>query len=626
MTDLITPRRTLVALSLLGAGVTTALVVWPFNGGGGVATRVPMAKAARGDIVLTVGGVGQIVSARSANSLAVPAPQGSATGSGPAVAPADAVFATASGHLAQYLVTPGERVSAGQPLAVLDDSGAGAVAVGQARSDLETARLELQLKQTTDPARGLPPSAAELTAARLAAAAAERKVVLLGRPGTTEVTTAQLELRKADADLVLLRRIATPVALAAAERSVGVAYQKLAQAGAPLPAADVLAAKQELARARADLEALQTGPNGTAVGAAKLAVTLAQQKLVELPSGALPSEVTQVRLELTKAQADLEALQRAPAATAVAAARSAVDLAVVKLANVTGPPSPLAVASARAELDKARTDLQTVRLRSNAASVRAARLAVTLAQQKLAQLRRPVATVRDAARVELSKALADLDALRRRGGPAGPLDLALARVKIGAAQERVTAALAQAGRLTVAAPRAGTVTALLSVPGSPVDLSTSIAVVADLGHLAVDVSLSEFDVARVRRGQAARVSVDALGGRRYPGTVVFEALTGIQNAGVVTFPVRVGLTRFAGAKPGMNVSVRIVVAKRLDVVYVPLEAVAQNGEKATVTVVDAAGARSVRPVRLGLADNKIVEIRRGLKAGESVLLAAPGGA
>ena len=626
MTDVITPRRTLVALVLLGAGVTTALVVWPFNGGGGGATAVPTAKAARGDVVLTVGGVGQIVSARSANPIAVPAPQGAASGSGPAAAPADAVFATASGHLAHYLVAAGERISAGQPFAVLDDGGAAAVALVQAGSDLETARLELQLKRTSDPARGLPPSAAELTAARVAADAAERKLALLGRPGTAVVTAARLDLRKAEADLAVLRRSSTPVALAAAERAVGVAYRKLGQAGGPSTPTDVLAAKQELARAQADLEALQKGPNATAVAAAKLAVTFAQQKLAELPSGALPSEATQARLELTKAQADLEVLQRGPTATAVAAALSAVDLAVAKLSNATGPPSPLAVASARAELDKARTELQTVRLRTNAATVRAARLAVTLAQQKLAQVRHPAPTVRDAARVELTKALADLDALRRRGGPAGPLDLALARVKIGVAQERVTAAQAQAGRLTVATPRAGTVTALLSVPGAPIDLSTPIAVVADLGHLAVDVNLSEFDVARVRRGQAARVSVDALGGRRFPGTVVFEALTGVQNGGVVTFPVRIGLTQFADAKPGMNVSVRIVVARRLDVVHVPLEAVAQDGEKATVTVVDAAGAQSVRPVRLGLADNKIVEIRSGLKAGERVLLAAVGGA
>lgn len=625
MTELISIRRALVALAFLGVSVATVLVVLPLRGAGGAVTTVPTAKAVRGDVVLAVGGVGRIVSARSANPIAVPAAQGSGASSGPAAVPADAVFATTSGRIARYLVEPGERIMAGQPLAVLDDGGAAAAALDQARSELDTARLELQLKQTADPARGLPPSAAELTAARVAAAAAERKLALLERPGTTEVTAAQLELRKAEADLAVLRRSSTPVALAAAERAVGVAYQKLAQVGGPATRAEVLAAQQELTRTQADLEALQTGPSPTAVEAAKLAVTLAQQRQAGLPSGASSSEVTQARLELTKAQADLEALQRAPTATAVAAARAAIDLAVAKVASVTGPPSALTIASARAELDKARSELQAARRRADAASVRAGQLAVTLAQQKLAQVRRPSPTARDAARVELTKALADQDALRRRSGPASAVDVALARLKVRSAEARVAAAGTQAERLTVAAPLAGTVTALLSVPGSPADPSTPIAVVADLDHFAVDVDLSEFDVAQVRRGQPAVVSVDALGGKRYPGNVVFEALTGVENGGVVTFPVRIGLSRVADVKPGMNVSVRIVVARRLGVVHVPLEAVAQDGEEATVTVVDEAGVQSVRTVRLGLADNKIVEIRRGLKVGERVLLEAGGG-
>ena len=625
MTGLISLRRGLAALALLGVGIATALVVWPLHGGGGGATRVPTAKAARGDVVVAVGGVGRIVSARSANPIAVPPAQGSTAGSagGPAStsSPPGSVFATATGRIARYLVVPGERVNAGQPVAVLDDAGAAAAALQQARSEAETARLELQQKRTADPARGLPPSAAELTAARVAAAAAERKLALLERPGATDVTAAQLELRKAEADLAVLRRVSTPVALAAAERAVGIAYQRLAQAGGAATSADVLAAQQELTRAQADLEALQTGPSATALEAAKLAVTLAQQKRDELPSGALPSEVTQASLELAKARADLEALQRAPTTAAVAAARAAVDLAIAKLTNAKGP---LAVASARADLDKARSELQTVRLRADAASTRAARLAVTLAQQKLAQVRHPAPAALDAARVELTKALADQDVLRRRARPAGAVDIALARLKLRAAEARVAAAHAQTGRLTVFTPLGGTVTALLSVPGAPADSSTPIAAVADLDHLAVNVDLSEFDVAQVRRGQAAVVSVDALGGKRYPGTVDFEALTGVENGGVVTFPVRIGLAHVAGVKPGMNVSVRIIVAKRLDVVHVPLEAVAQDGEAPTVTVLDASGGQSVRTVKLGLADNKIVEIRSGLEAGERVLLQAGG--
>jgi multidrug efflux pump subunit AcrA (membrane-fusion protein) len=624
MSELDNYRRPLVAVVLLAAGAATALVLAGCGGGGGAVTAVPTTKAARGDVVSEVGGVGRIVAAGPVSPSEVPASAGS-TPSGPTAALAGAVFAATSGRMSRYLVVVGERISAGQPVALLEDGGVAAAALDQARNELETAQLELQLKRTADPASGLPPSAAELTAARVAVAAAERKLGLVGRAGTIEVTTAQLELRKAEADLGLLRRGPTPVALAAAELSVGVAYQKLAQAGGPSTPTEVLAAKQELARAQADLEALQTAPSAAAVAAAKLAVTLAQQKLSELPAGASPSEVTQARLDLTKAQADVEALESAPAATAVAAARTAVDLSLAKLTSATGPPSALVVASARAELDRARAELQTVRLRTDAASFRAARLAVTLARQRLSQARRPTPSVRDAARVELTKALADLDALHRRGGPAGPVERALARVKIRSAVGRVAASQEQAQRLTVASPRGGTVTALLGTPGSPVETSTPLAVVADLDHLAVDVDLSEFDVAQVRRGHAAVVSVDALGGKRYPGKVVFAALTGVQNGGVVTYPVRIGLTRASVAKPGMNVSVRIVVAKRLGVVLVPLEAVVQDGSDATVTVVEAGGTKVVRAVKLGLADNKVVEIRRGLKEGETVLLGADGG-
>ena len=98
------------------------------------------------------------------------------------------------------------------------------------------------------------------------------------------------------------------------------------------------------------------------------------------------------------------------------------------------------------------------------------------------------------------------------------------------------------------------------------------------------------------------------------------ALVGVDNGGVVTFPVRVALKRSSAVKPGMNVSVRIIVAERDDVVRVPLEAVSGNA----VTVVGANGGTVRRHVVLGLADNKQVEIRSCLQAGERVLLAPQG--
>ena len=146
----------------------------------------------------------------------------------------------------------------------------------------------------------------------------------------------------------------------------------------------------------------------------------------------------------------------------------------------------------------------------------------------------------------------------------------------------------------------------------------------NLDSLAVNVDLSEFDVAQVKLGQKAVVSVDALGGKAFPGKVAFVALTGTETAGIVTFPVRVTLTRTGGLKPGMNVSVRIIVAKPSDALQVPLEAVTRDEEdNAFVTVVDESGTETERPVELGLANNESVQIVKGLREGETVVLAEP---
>jgi multidrug efflux pump subunit AcrA (membrane-fusion protein) len=71
----------------------------------------------------------------------------------------------------------------------------------------------------------------------------------------------------------------------------------------------------------------------------------------------------------------------------------------------------------------------------------------------------------------------------------------------------------------------------------------------------------------------------------------------------------------------MGASVKIVVARRRDVVRVPLEAVNQEGGTAAVTVVKPNGASEQRDVQLGLSDDSHAEVIRGLAPGERVLAA-----
>jgi RND family efflux transporter MFP subunit len=569
------------------------IAIWKYQSSPPAQSAVQTAAATRGDVVVTVGGLGRIVEANASGLISLPSSPTSSTGSAASVTSsaggtsgssvsAGAVLPRASGRVSQLLIAPGAHVTAGDVVARLDDGGVAEAAVAQARNDVATTSLELLQKRTSDPLKGLPPTPAELAASRLALISARQKLArLLGPPRPADVKTARHDVSRAEAELEVLRGgtdEARARAIQVAQRNLQLTEERLARLLQPPSRADIGAAELEIKRAQAELAAVIRGDvpsSPEALAAARKAIEVAQLKLAKLLEPPAPADVTAANLDVDRARAELATLEAGPSRATIAAGTDALAAAKARLAQLLGPP-----------------------LRSD----------VT------------------AARLDVRKALADLAVLRARGGPGSPTDIRIAQLKVQAARAKLAVAEFAAKQLAVRVISSGTVTAVMTVPGAPVDATTPVATVADLRHLAVSVALSEFDAARVKRGQRALVSVDALGGRRFPGKVLFEALAGVDTGGVVTFPVRVTLRHIAGVKPGMNVSVRIIVANRRNVVRVPLEAVTQDGAAASVTVLTRAGKQAVRTVKLGLANNKEVEVRRGLKPGERVVLAGGGGA
>lgn len=630
------PRVTRRGVILVGLVIAVGggIGAWRLETGSATAaSSQATAKAIRGNVIVTVGGVGRIV---APDSTPIALPTTGTSGGGAGSAPAGAVFARISGHLTRYLVTQGQHVRAGQPIALLGDGGSAAKNVDLARVDLASAEYELAQKRHSDPVRGYPPTAAELNAAQAAVRAAHQRLArLLGPPRKADVSSARLELKRALADLATLH--GSPAvrarAIQVATKNLDVAQKKLARLLAGPDPADVSAAKSDLAKAESDLISLQR-PNITpapeALAAAMKFVNDARMSLALAKQAKDTQAIEDAQALLDEALTDLGTLLKpGPGALPqqLDAAQKAVDAAGQKLARLMGPPNPADVAAAELERDRAQSDLDVLRAGPNPASVTAAVQAVAAARAKLAQLLGPpLRSDVTTARVEVRKAEADLAVLRTRGAPATPTDITLAQLKVEAAQDRLDIARAAAASLSIRAPRPGTITGLLAVPGAPIDLSTPVATINDLDHLGVSVDLSEFDAAHVKPGLKAAVRVDALGGRAFPGTVRLAALTGTDNGGVVTFPVKVSLKRSAGVKPGMNASVRIIVAERRRVVLIPLEAISRDDEdRPEVTVVSASGDESLRLVKLGLANNKNVEIRKGLRVGERVLLPEAGG-
>jgi hypothetical protein len=138
---------------------------------------------------------------------------------------------------------------------------------------------------------------------------------------------------------------------------------------------------------------------------------------------------------------------------------------------------------------------------------------------------------------------------------------------------------------------------------------------SDLSSLELVAPLSESEIAGVKDGQIATVSVEALGGRKVAAHVSEVALLATTNSGVVSYDVTFRLDQMeAGLKTGMSATAEVVV-KQEEGVNVPTSAITAGA----VTVIEN-GKHVRRRVVTGLAGNSSTIILSGLNAGEKVAL------
>lgn len=139
-------------------------------------------------------------------------------------------------------------------------------------------------------------------------------------------------------------------------------------------------------------------------------------------------------------------------------------------------------------------------------------------------------------------------------------------------------------------------------------------VVADLSSIWVDLSIYRQDLKRVRIGDEVLIDPED-GGGEIKGSISYVAPVGASDT--QTALARVVLPNTEGRlRPGLFVTARLVLAKRSVTVAVRVGAV-QTLENRTVVFVRENGDKiEARPVQLGEADQKFVEIRAGLSAGE----------
>jgi macrolide-specific efflux system membrane fusion protein len=178
-----------------------------------------------------------------------------------------------------------------------------------------------------------------------------------------------------------------------------------------------------------------------------------------------------------------------------------------------------------------------------------------------------------------------------------------------------------AARHELVAPASGVVTAVNIETGSMAPSGTAISIASDTYEVTADVV--ESDVAKIQLGQAADVSVDAIGAD-LTGTVSAIAPTTDSSSSssntVPSYAVTIDVASPpASIRSGMSANVTVTTASASNVLAVPAAALrGTQGSYTVLVLVD--GVPQSQPVTVGLITSSLVEIKSGLNQGDAVVI------
>ncbi|MBI3538133.1 MAG: efflux RND transporter periplasmic adaptor subunit [Chloroflexi bacterium] len=195
-----------------------------------------------------------------------------------------------------------------------------------------------------------------------------------------------------------------------------------------------------------------------------------------------------------------------------------------------------------------------------------------------------------------------------------------AQASLDQAQVSVDQAVRNIEKAKIIAPFDGIVSAVNLNVNDTAGTNAAAAAIVDLSSLQVRVTLSEVDIAKIKTGQTAQMTVDALSGKTYNAQVQTVSPVGTVTQGVVNYPVTLVVNNVDGAiKPGMTANLAIVVERRENVLIIPNRAVRTQGNSKTVTVLFKGEQISV-PIGTGLSNDSFVEVTNGLNEGDTVII------
>jgi len=181
---------------------------------------------------------------------------------------------------------------------------------------------------------------------------------------------------------------------------------------------------------------------------------------------------------------------------------------------------------------------------------------------------------------------------------------------------------------TVTSPADGTIANLSVATGNSVTAHTTstlnpVLSILKFAKYEAVIPMGEEDIIKVKEGQNATLSIDAIPNKTYKGTVSRLDTIGTKNQGVTSFNVYISLENDdASVHPGMSLDADIITKRLPSIVSVP-----------NASVKPYKGGKAVRilknnevvyiPIEIGVVGKERTQILKGIQEGQEVIVALP---
>ena len=181
----------------------------------------------------------------------------------------------------------------------------------------------------------------------------------------------------------------------------------------------------------------------------------------------------------------------------------------------------------------------------------------------------------------------------------------------------------QISHTSITAPFAGRITERKVELGQSLRAAEGILRIAAFSPLYADVHLAERDSREAKAGQPATIRLGTLGGVVARGLVERVSPVVDEQTGTVKVTVRFDPPD-PGFRPGAFVHVDIETSTDSDAVLIPRQAIIEEDGELFVAVVGEDGTASRVAVELGYQNDTEVQVRSGVREGETVVVAGQG--